>query len=214
MNLKEIFAKNLQYYLDRNGITQTELAHKLNYPEMTVSNWIKAKTYPRIDKVQQMADFFNISRSDLTEEKTNNVYLAMSAYPYFPANVAAGLPENISGITKSDMEQINIPDSIMGKWAGNKDIFLTRINGDSMDKVMPSHSLIAVKTINLSELNNGDMVVFSDNYEYSVKYYYKQNDTLIFKPHSTNESHHDQIYSVDDNITIHGKVVIYIVERD
>ena len=55
MNPKKIVSKNLQYFLDKKGVTQTQMAHDLNYPEMTVSNWIKAKTYPRVDKMQKMA---------------------------------------------------------------------------------------------------------------------------------------------------------------
>lgn len=68
--LKQIMAKNLKKQLDRNGKTQTDLAKDLNIPETTVSNWTKGKTYPRIDKVQLMADYFKVTRSDLTEEKS------------------------------------------------------------------------------------------------------------------------------------------------
>ena len=193
-------------------MSMDELSEKVGVSKSTLSRYESGQREFPINDLGKYAVALNTTIEYLLG--INESAKTKNTYPYFPVNVAAGLPENISGITKSDMEQINIPDSIMGKWAGNKDIFLTRINGDSMDKVMPSQSLIAVKTINLSELNNGDMVVFSDNHEYSVKYYYKQGDTLIFKPYSSNEAHHDQIYSVDDNIVIHGKVVIYIVEKD
>lgn len=66
--LKVIMSDNIKRYLKRNGKTQTELANDLNIPETTVSNWINAKTYPRIDKIQAMADYFRINRSDLTEK--------------------------------------------------------------------------------------------------------------------------------------------------
>lgn len=67
---KEIVAKNLQNLLARKGKTQTDLAKDLGFPEMTVSNWTRAETYPRIDKIQLMADYFGIYRSDITEEKS------------------------------------------------------------------------------------------------------------------------------------------------
>lgn len=66
---KDILSKNLIKNLERKGITQTQFAQMLDYPEMTVSNWINAKYYPRIDKIQEMADFFNINKSDLIEDK-------------------------------------------------------------------------------------------------------------------------------------------------
>lgn len=66
---KDILAKNLKIQLQNKGISQTDLAKTLDYPEMTVSNWINAKFYPRIDKIQEMADYFGINKSDLIEDK-------------------------------------------------------------------------------------------------------------------------------------------------
>ncbi|TFJ92184.1 XRE family transcriptional regulator [Lentibacillus salicampi] len=182
---------------------------------MTVSNWIKAKTYPRVDKVQQMADYFNVSRSDLTEEKKKAISVSSSTYPFLPTNVAAGLPENVSGITDNDVEHIDIPDSIMGKWAGHDDVYLMRINGQSMNNVIPDQSLIAVKPIDLENLNNSDIVVFSYEHEYSVKRFYKQDDKMVFRPDSDDIRFTDYITNVSNSdLKIHGKVVIYIVEQN
>lgn len=69
---KDILSKNLKIYLDRKGLSQTDLAKELGYPEMTVSNWVNAKFYPRIDKIQEMADFFGINKSDLMEDKSDD----------------------------------------------------------------------------------------------------------------------------------------------
>ncbi|MNO22996.1 transcriptional repressor DicA [compost metagenome] len=66
--LKVIMSDNIKQHLKRNGKTQTDLANDLSIPETTVSNWINAKTYPRIDKIQAMANYFRINRSDLTEK--------------------------------------------------------------------------------------------------------------------------------------------------
>jgi len=212
MNPKKIVSKNLQYFLNKKGVTQTQMAHALSYPEMTVSNWIKAKTYPRVDKMQEMADYFNVKRSDIEEEKEEKVMFASTNYTYYNTNISAGLPINVDGITHC--ETISIPDAVMGKHAGNKNTFILRVNGDSMNKIIPNGSLIAVKPIPLETLKNGDMVVFSEEHKYSVKSYFKTSDTLIFKPNSTNNDHHDQTYKLDTDITIHGKVVLYIVELD
>jgi repressor LexA len=102
----------------------------------------------------------------------------------------------------------------MGKWAGDKNIFFSRINGDSMNRIMPDQSLIAIKPIEKEALKNGDIVVFSNSNEYSVKYFHKTPDKLIFKPASHNKDHHEQHFALDDGVKIHGKVVLYIVELD
>src|SRR5699024_10401071 len=71
----------------------------------------------------------------------------------------------------------------------------------SMDKIIPDGSLIAVKPVGLTELKNGDIVVFSNGYEYSVKRYYKHDDKLVFRPESSNLAHYDQTYSIIYSIT-------------
>lgn len=66
---KGIFAKNLQYYMERKGITQRELAERIGVSAPTLNEWIKAKKYPRIDKVEKLAKYFGCLKSDLIEDK-------------------------------------------------------------------------------------------------------------------------------------------------
>lgn len=142
------------------------------------------------------------------EEKTIN-----GEYPFFPTAISAGLPINVEAITNA--ERISIPDSIMGKHAGSSDIFITRVNGESMNRVIPDESLIAVKPIELSTLKDGDIVVYSDDGSYSVKRYYRDDTRIIFRPDSNDSRFYDYISNIDnENLKIHGKVVLYIVELD
>ena len=67
---REVFAKNLAYYLERSGKTQKELSEIVGVSKSTFNDWMKAKKYPRIDKIEIMADYFRILKSDLIEEKT------------------------------------------------------------------------------------------------------------------------------------------------
>ena len=67
---KEVMAKNLIYYMNLRGINQRELAEIVGVSAPTVNDWTKAKKYPRIDKIEIMADYFKILKSDLIEEKT------------------------------------------------------------------------------------------------------------------------------------------------
>ena len=66
---KEIFAKNLRSYIDRSGKDRRELANLWGFKYSTMSEWLNARKYPRIDKIQIMADYFGIAMSDLIEEK-------------------------------------------------------------------------------------------------------------------------------------------------
>lgn len=82
---KEILAQNLKTLLDRKGKTQTEMAKDLNLRESTVSSWVNAIKYPRRDKIEMLADYFNVNPSDITEDKSisnksNNVSEVIAAH--------------------------------------------------------------------------------------------------------------------------------------
>ena len=67
---KETLAKNLSYYIDKHGIEQKELAEVVGVAPSTFNAWVKAKKYPRIDKIERLANYFGILKSDLIEEKS------------------------------------------------------------------------------------------------------------------------------------------------
>lgn len=66
---KEVFAKNLSYYLQRCGKDQKEVCETLGIATSTFNDWVKAKKYPRIDKIEMLANYFGIQKSDLIENK-------------------------------------------------------------------------------------------------------------------------------------------------
>lgn len=66
---KETFAKNLLYYIDKHGKEQKEIAEIVGVAPSTFNAWVKAKKYPRMDKVELLANYFGILKSDLIEEK-------------------------------------------------------------------------------------------------------------------------------------------------
>lgn len=67
---KETMAKNLSYYVGKSGKTQKELAAMLGVAPSTFNDWTKGKKYPRIDKIEALANCFGILKSDLIEEKS------------------------------------------------------------------------------------------------------------------------------------------------
>ena len=67
---KETLSKNLKYYIEKSGKDRRELAEIWGFPYSTITEWINGKKYPRIDRIEIMADYFGILKSDLIEEKT------------------------------------------------------------------------------------------------------------------------------------------------
>ena len=72
---KETFAKNLTYYIDKHGKEQKEIAEAIDVAPSTFNAWVKAKKYPRIDKIELLAKYFGILKSDLIEEHNNKTSL-------------------------------------------------------------------------------------------------------------------------------------------
>lgn len=71
-NYRRIFARNLNRFLEINGKNQADIATLLNVSQAAVSNWCKGIKMPRMDKVQALADYFGVNKSDLLEEKDSN----------------------------------------------------------------------------------------------------------------------------------------------
>lgn len=65
---KEVMARNIQYYMQKNNVTATELCKLLDIKQNTFSDWVNAKTYPRIDAIEKMAQYFHISKAFLVED--------------------------------------------------------------------------------------------------------------------------------------------------
>lgn len=68
---KETMAKNLRYYVEKSGKTQKEISEVVGVASSTFNDWMKAKKYPRIDKIEILAEYFGILKSDLIEEQTD-----------------------------------------------------------------------------------------------------------------------------------------------
>lgn len=66
---QKIFSKNLNYYMSLNGKSQSDLVNDLGFNKSAVSTWCNGTRLPRMDKVELLAQYFNINRSDLIEEK-------------------------------------------------------------------------------------------------------------------------------------------------
>lgn len=70
MDNKNIFASNLQRYMEINGKSRKDVSEAIGVSYYTFTDWVKGKKYPRMDKVEKLASYFGILKSDLIEEKT------------------------------------------------------------------------------------------------------------------------------------------------
>src|SRR5699024_1030906 len=71
-----------------------------------------------LDIIADLAKVLKVDPGYLMGWKSNKEDLVSSVeYDYFPVTISAGLPVEVDGVTET--EKINIPNSVMGKWAGD-----------------------------------------------------------------------------------------------
>jgi len=63
---RKIFTHNLNQLLARRGLSQADVAAKLDVTSAAVSAWCVGKKYPRIDMLQRLADLLGVTLSALT----------------------------------------------------------------------------------------------------------------------------------------------------
>ena len=66
---RKILSENLQQLMKQNNITQIELSEAIGVSQSTISNWIKEVKYPRIGKIEELAEYFNVPKSQITERQ-------------------------------------------------------------------------------------------------------------------------------------------------
>ena len=72
---KEIMAKNIKYYMELHGKSRNEICEALGVKYTTFSDWVRGNAYPRIDKIEMLANYFGIEKSDLVEDKSKKLQL-------------------------------------------------------------------------------------------------------------------------------------------
>ena len=64
----EIFVRNVKRYLTLTGRTQKEVATAIGVTTGTFCDWMNYRAYPRMNKLQALADYFGVKKSDLIDD--------------------------------------------------------------------------------------------------------------------------------------------------
>lgn len=150
---KEIMSKNIQYYMNKYGKSRQEICDAIGVKYTTFTDWVKGNTYPRIDKIELMANYFGVSKANLVEEH-HGVTSSHGVKINVLGRVAAGIPiEAVADII--DTEEIS------EKMARTGDYFGLVIRGDSMEPMIYDGDIVIVRK--QADANTGDIVISSVN---------------------------------------------------
>lgn len=184
---KEIFSRNLRRYMRLNNKDRNDVARDLEIPYSTLTDWYNGNIYPRIDKIQILANYFGIQKSDLVESNSNS----NKSIPVL-GTVKAGYDwlaeENITGyITDSDIVK-NYEKSI-------SEYFALKVTGDSMLPLLSEGDLVIVHKQNDVESGQTAIILINGD-EATVKKVIKTNDGIEL--HSMNPYYPKKKFSFND----------------
>lgn len=200
---KKIFSKNLNYYIENSGKQQKRVASDLGISPTTFNTWCVGKIMPRMGKVQAIADYFSIDKSDLTDDKSkligkqtqNGIVISVLDH------VTADIPiETVKDIV--DTEEIT------EELAKTGDFFALQIKGNSMEPKFSEGDVVIVRQQDDAE--SGDIVIVTINSSDAVcKRLKKYNDSIALI--STNPDYDPMIFSSEEiesePVRIIGRVV-------
>lgn len=197
---REIFAENLTRLVNGSKLPQSEIAKRINVSPQTFNTWIQGKAIPRMGKIQLLADYFKIEKSDLIEEK-GNITISQGIKIPVLGSVPAGVP-----ITA--VEDILDYEEIPQLWANQGEFFALKIKGDSMEPRMQSGDVVIVRQ--QSSADSGDtVIVLINGDEATCKKLEKTSNGIMLI--STNTKYSPMFFSHEEinelPVVILGKVV-------
>ena len=69
---KRIFSENLKRLMEEQNLTQADVAKSIGVSPQTFNTWVRGISLPRMGKIQRLADYFRVDKSDLLEDTANN----------------------------------------------------------------------------------------------------------------------------------------------
>ncbi len=202
---KQVLAENLRHYMNLHGKSRNDMCSALDISYTTFSDWVNRKKYPRIDRIELMANYFGIQKSDLIESKGKNSNVSPITIPTdtITINVYGSVP---AGQPIEALEDVIGYEEIPEVWTRfGKEFIALKVKGDSMyPKYFEGDTVIIEVT---PDCNNGqDAVVYVNGYEATLKEVQKNEDgSITLKPF--NPEYPPKTYRTgDDIVTILGVV--------
>lgn len=204
---KEIFSQNLRSLMDKNNKDRNQICDDLGLKYTTFTDWVNGKKYPRIDKIELLANYFKVRKSDLIEDQSQKEnkfgadIIDLSDMKRIPilGKIRAGMPiyaaENIEGYTLTDLN-------------GGAEYFGLRVTGDSMNAArIHEGDIVIVRRQDIVE--NGQIaVVLIDGQDATLKRFNRDGNIVTLMPQSTNPKNKALTYNLkNSSVKILGLVV-------
>lgn len=205
---RQIFSSNLRRLIDVSGKTQKEIADAIGVSQQIMNVWARGKAIPRMGKIQKLADFFGIEKSELIDEQTekpslpaysNIVPLNIQRIPLL-GEIACGQPIFCTEDRESYVE------------AGTdvKADFCLKARGDSMvgARILDGDLVFIQRD---AELESGQIYAVAIDDEATLKRVYYDAKSQVLQLMAENSKYAPLIYTGEtlDHVHILGKAIAF-----
>lgn len=153
---KQIFADNLSYYMKKKKVDRNQLCEDLGFKYSTVSEWLSAKKYPRIDSIEKMANYFGIVKSQLIEKnEPSNISAVIPSDKIYKIPVFASVSAGFGAYADEDV--IDILPMVIDNPYDVPDMIGIQVKGNSMYPKIEDGDIIVVRK--QESVDSGDVAV-------------------------------------------------------
>lgn len=202
------FAQKLRQMREKAGLTQGDLADKLDISRPAVSSWESGKIRPRLNKLQQLADLFDTTVADLMGEDATEAAISGTSR-MVPLLGFAHMGEPCDEGDLAD--EVEVPASIADAHPRG---FMVHAQGGCMDNRFPHDALLLVDP-DMEPVNGQPVLAETADYGAVVRNYTRGRSTVMLTADSHSGEYDDILAGPgDEPVVCKGRVVWYMGERD
>lgn len=197
------FGEKLRSLRIKAGLTQLDIAEKLDVSAAAIGAWENGRAKPRLTKLGQLAELLGTSAADLMGETPEHVRPNGAQYVTLPVLVAGHAgeftdefgPDEVADVPISVLERVNDPDA-----------YLMRVRGSCMNRRFADgeNALLSPRC----EPRNGDAVAAEYNDEMILRSYYRGASTLVLSPDSYEDGYTDIVFDDPENASVSFRGVV------
>lgn len=202
------FAQKLRQMREKAGLTQGDLADKLDISRPAVSSWESGKIRPRLNKLQQLAELFDTTVADLMGEDATEAAISGTSR-MVPLLGFAHMGEPCDEGNLAD--EVEVPASIADAHPRG---FMVHAQGGCMDNRFPHDALLLVDP-DMEPVNGQPVLAETADYGAVVRNYTRGRSTVMLTADSHSGEYDDILAGPDDEpVVCKGRIVWYMGERD
>lgn len=200
--------KNLRRLRNRAGLTQQEIADKLDVSRVAIGQWESEKSMPRKANLEQLAELFGTTVADLMGEDGATAALrGTSRMVPLLGHAHMGGFEDEGTLA----DEVEVPASVADRHPNG---FMVHAQGGCMDNRFPHDALLLVDP-DMEPANGQPVLAETEDYGAVVRNYTRGTSTVMLTADSHSGEYDDIVAGPDDPpVTCRGRVVWYMGERD